>query len=313
MVLARSSGSRRRMDPAIQAITGRGAEPFRPSWAGGLDGSRTPSMCPVELSRAQLLSGRGWLAPAALAGALATGALIPTRVADPATAVLLSVAMCAWLGLCWRTLNGAGHITWPSLVVILAVPLFVALEVATGSLLTLLIVVLPMAALSEYGCRRAGRSGPFAGLLRSDQSLARDILLAVPAAMAASAALLWFLSGSHTIYPVPRVGRTGVAALIVGFGLANAAAEELVWRVALPLVLSAAELGRALVILAGSASFGLAHFYGVPWGITGCGMAFAFGVMLEGARTISGGPRAGLIIHTGVDIAVALLVLRHWV
>jgi membrane protease YdiL (CAAX protease family) len=83
----------------------------------------------------------------------------------------------------------------------------------------------------------------------------------------------------------------------------NAFAEELNYRAALLTPLTPA-VGTAHGLLLSATFFGLAHFYGVPYGIVGVVMAFVLGYLLSKAMVETKGFFWAWFIHFWQDVAI---------
>lgn len=104
--------------------------------------------------------------------------------------------------------------------------------------------------------------------------------------------------------PIANRHAATVLALIALFGLANAFAEEVVWRLVLPDLLRSRGVGTASSAVLCSSSFGIAHFYGVPWGFQGVALASLFGLSLT-TLLLTGGSFASVVAaHFLVDVLI---------
>lgn len=97
------------------------------------------------------------------------------------------------------------------------------------------------------------------------------------------------------------------AALLIGsaalFSLANAILEELIWRGWIQNWLAVA-LGIRPAIVLQAASFGLAHWAGLPSGWTGVMLASAYGLLLGALANKTKGLLAPFLAHVATDAAV---------
>lgn len=101
--------------------------------------------------------------------------------------------------------------------------------------------------------------------------------------------------------------------LLVGavlFALLNATLEELVWRGVLQERLTA-QLGPVVAVLVQAASFGVAHTYGVPRGVSGALLAGLWAILLGALRVRSGGLAAPILAHVVADAVIAAIVLTR--
>ena len=93
----------------------------------------------------------------------------------------------------------------------------------------------------------------------------------------------------------------------VGFVLVNAVFEEVIWRGVLQDRLCVTLGHRAAVVLQ-AASFGLQHAHGVPRGVVGVLMAFAWALMLGWLRRRADGLLAPILAHVVADATIAAIV-----
>lgn len=94
------------------------------------------------------------------------------------------------------------------------------------------------------------------------------------------------------------------------FALVNATLEELIWRGVL-LDRLAAQFGPVVAVLVQAASFGVAHWYGVPRGASGALLAGLWAIMLGWLRVRSGGLAAPLLAHIVADSVIAAIILTR--
>ncbi len=136
------------------------------------------------------------------------------------------------------------------------------------------------------------------------------------AAISAAALILWLnmFPGWPTQVArrlIPDLSGPGLVLIGGLFALANAAAEEVLWRGFLQSMLMHA-LNRPLwALLLQAASFGAVHYRGgIPNGVTGLVMAAAYGVMLGLLRRCSRGLLAPWVAHVAADSVIFVYLAR---
>ncbi|HSC86173.1 MAG TPA: CPBP family intramembrane glutamic endopeptidase [Polyangiaceae bacterium] len=92
------------------------------------------------------------------------------------------------------------------------------------------------------------------------------------------------------------------------FAVANATAEELVWRGVLQPSLTT-EFGSLPALLLQAASFGLIHAHGFPRGVVGVLLAGTWAVLLGILRNLSEGLLAAILAHVVADATIAAIVI----
>lgn len=136
------------------------------------------------------------------------------------------------------------------------------------------------------------------------------ILLSVVSAIALS---MWFEHAGRPFLGFPSslsLPSHGAGLLVIVVCCVNAVAEELVFRVSLPILLGAAGTGyRAICVLACSFAFGLAHVHGVPGGWTGVLMTVAFGLAAWWLTHRSGSITFAIAAHTAADLWIAFTIV----
>jgi membrane protease YdiL (CAAX protease family) len=133
------------------------------------------------------------------------------------------------------------------------------------------------------------------------------VVTAVFVVIASTALVMWFRLARPDVADLrARIPELPVMALIavgLGFALANAVAEELVYRGILYGALERAWGARpALVIQA--LAFGLAHIHGFPRGWLGVALATVYGLMTGILRIRSRGLLAPLVAHVAADATI---------
>jgi uncharacterized protein len=107
---------------------------------------------------------------------------------------------------------------------------------------------------------------------------------------------------------VPNVSFALLMVGALGFVIVNATFEEVIWRGVLQHDLDAT-FGHRVAIVLQAASFGLQHAHGVPRGVIGVIMVFAWGLMLGWLRQRSEGMLAPVLAHVVADATIAVIVL----
>jgi uncharacterized protein len=95
----------------------------------------------------------------------------------------------------------------------------------------------------------------------------------------------------------------------LGFALLNATVEEVVFRGIIWEGLAALTSTRWIILIMQGFFFGTAHFWGVPNGIVGAGLAFTYGIMLGIIRMRAGGLLMVIVTHVFADIVIFLILL----
>jgi uncharacterized protein len=159
---------------------------------------------------------------------------------------------------------------------------------------------------------RRGRTGPHA--LHLGRLTAAEVWIVVGIAIASASALLVFSRQSP-----PHLG-TGarfvlgltpwsLAAAGLAFALVNAFVEEVLFRGA---VLH--HLGRIMgslpAVLVQALAFGMLHFNGYPYGVTGVALASVYGLALGALRLRTGGLLAPWIAHVCADSVIFVLIVQ---
>ena len=139
--------------------------------------------------------------------------------------------------------------------------------------------------------------------------------LIVVGMVAASASVLYAFS---RLAP-PRLG-TGAQFLIgltpwslvaagVAFAVVNAFVEEVLFRGAILHHLGRV-LGNGPAVLVQALAFGALHLNGYPYGVTGVGLASAYGLVLGALRLRSGGLLAPWVAHVCADTVIFVLIVQ---
>jgi membrane protease YdiL (CAAX protease family) len=95
----------------------------------------------------------------------------------------------------------------------------------------------------------------------------------------------------------------------LGFALLNATVEEVIFRGIIWEGLAALTSTRWIILIMQGLFFGTAHFWGVPNGIVGAGLAFTYGMMLGVIRMRAGGLLMVIVTHVFADIVIFLILL----
>lgn len=111
---------------------------------------------------------------------------------------------------------------------------------------------------------------------------------------------------------IPQLPVVALIAVGLGFSVANALAEELVYR---GIVFGALERawGARLALVIQALAFGLAHIHGFPRGWIGVALATVYGLMTGILRVRSRGLLAPLVAHVAADATIfgILVTLAH--
>lgn len=148
-------------------------------------------------------------------------------------------------------------------------------------------------------------------------TLSMWIAAATVAVVSAACLLLWFelarpdVKWQAGLIPTWSPGR--LVLLCVGFGLFNAAMEEMIWRGVVFHALERTGLPTVPVVLIQALSFGVAHLHGFPSGSVGILLASAYGVILGVLRSQTRGLLVPFVTHAATDFSIfAILVyLAH--
>ncbi|MEM6993639.1 MAG: type II CAAX endopeptidase family protein [Myxococcota bacterium] len=137
--------------------------------------------------------------------------------------------------------------------------------------------------------------------------------LAIAFAVVASVALVlwWTLAAPDLRDLSDRLPAAHPAWLVLGgltFSMANALAEEAMWRGVITHAL-AQTIGRAWVVLiVQAASFGLVHVHGFPRGVLGVALAAVYGLMMGELRRRTGGLLLPWLAHIVADVTIVSVV-----
>lgn len=140
-------------------------------------------------------------------------------------------------------------------------------------------------------------------------------LMVLTAVLLSSVALvLWYSLAQPDIAEfrsrIPDLPVWVLIPLGLGFAVANAAAEEAIWRGILMESLEGL-LGKGYwALLVQAASFGVIHIGGFPQGWSGVGLSSIYGLMLGYIRQRSNGMLAPWIAHVAADAVIFTIVLR---
>jgi membrane protease YdiL (CAAX protease family) len=143
--------------------------------------------------------------------------------------------------------------------------------------------------------------------------LDRPLALATAAVVVSSAAALlgWYFLLRPDVSDLQRNFAAfpfwAIPLVAIAFGLANAVAEEFLWRGIMQEGLQV-HFPAALALAIQATSFGLVHFRGFPRGWGGVGLAAIYGLMLGELRRRAGGLLAPWIAHVFADVVIALVL-----
>jgi CAAX protease family protein len=157
-------------------------------------------------------------------------------------------------------------------------------------------------------------AGRHRAILRLGRMRVAEALIVV-GMVAASASVLYAFS---RLAP-PRLG-TGAQFLIgltpwslvaagVAFAVVNAFVEEVLFRGAILHHLGRV-LGNGPAVLVQALAFGALHLNGYPYGVTGVGLASAYGLVLGALRLRSGGLLAPWVAHVCADAVIFVLIAQ---
>jgi membrane protease YdiL (CAAX protease family) len=139
------------------------------------------------------------------------------------------------------------------------------------------------------------------------------LLSIIVVVMSSGALILWTRCAhpdlSKKVSMVPQLSPFLFAAGGVGFAVSNSLAEELIFRglVQSGFMISGIHWGAALLIQA--VLFGLWHFNGVPDGVVGSLMVFAWGAVLGMIRHRTGGVLAPIVAHICADLTILCILI----
>jgi len=232
---------------------------------------------------------------------LGASVLLPVLVALPAAAALLLVGLLAARRWAPPSVEAAVVVALlmlshriDALAALWPLPLIVAL--ALGYVLSWVRGVTP-----TFAWVRAGRLSP-------------GIAIGILGVVAASsfALVVWYRlvrPDASTLPPLPALGPAALAAALAAWAMANAAAEEALYRGALQTALGHFMPPAGAILLQGVA-FGLLHVRGFPSGPSGVVLASVYGTMLGALRARAGGLAAPWIAHVAADLTI--LGIRIW-
>jgi membrane protease YdiL (CAAX protease family) len=139
--------------------------------------------------------------------------------------------------------------------------------------------------------------------------LTATLLTAASCAVAVPLASRQF-SANPLIFDRPEPPWWILPALVLGVAVANAVAEELLWRHGLQLVARRAGVPVSVAVVLNGLSFGAAHLHGIPDGPLGAAAAACFGGALASLRNRCGLGYA-IAVHVAVDIAIFAVAAGH--
>jgi membrane protease YdiL (CAAX protease family) len=172
-----------------------------------------------------------------------------------------------------------------------------------------------LAALGMYAVlARGGQFGPPARWWRRGTVDGRNLLLAAGFAVVASIALVawWKLTSPDLSDLRGRLPAVHPALLVAGavvFSMANALAEEAMWRGLITDALARTIAIPAVVLVIQAASFGFVHYRGFPRGLTGVGLAMIYGLMMGELRRRSDGLLVPWLAHIIADLTIVAVVV----
>ena len=242
----------------------------------------------------------------AVASTIALGATVALRH----SVLVIPVALVAMFGI---LITGSGSGWKGSAGVYVPVVSVASAAVASFAIARTipLAIVVPIAAAFVAGASRFGVDAHLdsRGMFSWGRVTPLGIVLAVSFGFVGAVVLAAYLRSVGFGVPViPSMNRWLLRAGVVGFGLLNSVAEELVWRGSLVDVLEERGFRCGAVGAVTSISFGIAHFYGVPSGAVGVLLASVFGAGMYVLRRISGGLLTPIIGHLVVDVATAVMI-----
>ena len=140
------------------------------------------------------------------------------------------------------------------------------------------------------------------------------LLIAASIVLAAIGLVGWFAltqpNYAELTGPLPHLPGPVLFLGMVGFCIANAALEELVYRGVLLEALDEA-LGVSVVsILLQAIAFGTMHAHGVPGGLSGMALTTIYGSMMGALRRRAKGMLAPWLAHAAADIVIGSILLR---
>ena len=275
------------------------------AWIVVLACSLLPTVIAQELLGAEVTIGqRAAVTAIVVAGAmLASVAASPLRGLRPLLAVLLTLSGGQWLvfGLIARTDQIRALTSDPAFAVYMPTEVLLNLLVTTAMLAVLLVMKRDRHAFFLARGEVAAPAGPIGWLAVRPgdrwSAVGRNLTLAI------SAGTLAFLVLSGT----PTSGLIGAAlpvlpAILFAAAL-NAFNEEVTYKAS---ILSALEqpLGRRDALRIVAAYFGIAHFYGVPYGVVGVALAWFLGWILARSMAETRGMAWAWFIHFVQDVLI---------
>ncbi len=275
------------------------------AWVVILACSLLPTVIAQELFNAQVTIGQRAAATATMVAAafVASVAVAPLRALRPLLAVLLTLAGGQWLvfGVLARADQIRALSGDPSFAVYMPTEVMLNLLVTAGVLAVLTALTRDRHAFFLARGDFAAPAGPIRWLAVRPgdrwSSVGRNLTLAI------SLGTLAFLVLSGT----PTSGLIGSAwpvlpAILFAAAL-NAFNEEVTYKAS---ILSALEqpLGRRDALRMVAAYFGLAHFYGVPYGIVGVALAWFLGWILARSMAETRGMAWAWFIHFVQDVLI---------
>jgi len=159
---------------------------------------------------------------------------------------------------------------------------------------------------------RRGATGPHA--LHLGRLTAAEVWIVVGIAIASASALLVFSRQSPPHLGTGArflVGLTpwSLAAAGLAFALVNAFVEEVLFRGAVLHHLRRI-IGSSPAVLVQALAFGMLHFNGYPYGVTGVALASVYGLALGALRLRAGGLLAPWIAHVCADAVIFVLIVH---
>ena len=139
------------------------------------------------------------------------------------------------------------------------------------------------------------------------------LLWAIPFAVACMLAMHWWFEAHAPLRLLPSLRRQAASVLWTVMPPAlilNAIGEEVVFRGAFLSALLNAH-GRSFSIVVQAVAFGLVHYVGgIPNGLAGCLMAFAFGLGLGLFRVMTQSLWPGIAIHAAVGVFMGIRIVQ---